>query len=172
METIKEYCKTSTKTSSIYQDDFFWQQLVQRDFNNCSKKLCSTWHDTYKMLNTPVYETIAITQYGYEEPDIDSEIFWDQEIALSHLVDKVLESYCYCDCLDDVVTVDLSTKFQQILCDSCLEDLESKSNHCSDDYLLYIQRYRDILKDKFVTQGRIGCEDPHMEFKFIRKNVK
>ncbi len=175
LKTIKEHCKSSSKAQAIYQDDFFWQQLVQRDFNNYQQKLCRTWHDTYKILNKPVYEILFITMHGYEEPDIDSEIFWDYEIALNNLIDIICDSYCHCDCLDQVVITDLSPKFQQLVENSCLEDLEHQSienPELTSNYQTYIQRYKNLLKDKLETEARVGCVDPHFEFCIMKKSVK
>ena len=170
LKTIKEYCKTNTKASAIYQDDFFWQQLVQRDFNNYQTKICRTWHETYKILNKPVYEIVFITMYGYEEPDIDSGIFWNYEIALDKLIDKICESYCHSDCLEQIIIDDLSSDFQQLVEDLCLQDLESQSIE-NLDYQIYIQRYKKILRDELETHGRVGCVDPHFEFRIMKKNV-
>lgn len=173
LKTIKEYCKTSTKAKKICQDDFFWQQLVERDFSNHPKKIGTTWYNTYKLLNTTIYEVLYIYQYGSHPVDVESEMFWDLDQAIKYVVERIVGSYYEFECMRNIVTNDLSSKFQSFLQDDrALDELETEANNdpeITNDYNRYIERYKTLIKAILIKTGQIKQDD--LTFKIVKKKI-
>lgn len=175
LSLIRDYCQTNKEAAKICQDEYFWQQLVEKHFNT-SHKLLTTWRSTYEMLNTPLYQVISATHYPHNEVDIKTETFSDIEKALDYAVDEAmnLTGSLIGTAALDLTKYNFSLEFRELLDDVGFEDLEGNVPENSDlriEYDVYVDEYRKHLRQVLFNGETIVDQEYFNMIKIIKKQI-